>query len=62
MDKEIEGYAKYLLNFGVVRKPQMPKFDVNAYTESEYLSVVFELEKLFNFDEEYLIIRYLKGE
>ena len=62
MDKEIEEYAKYLLGFGVVKRPIMPKFDVKAYTESEYLSVVFEWQKLFNFDEEYLTIQHLKGE
>ena len=62
MNKEIEEYVKYLLNFGMVEKPIMPKFDVGAYTESEYLSVVFEWQKLFNFDDENLTIKHLKGE
>ena len=62
MNEEIEEYAKYLLNFGCVNKPLMPKFNVSAYTESEYLSVVFEWQKLFNFDEENITVKYLKGE
>ena len=62
MNEEIKEYAKYLLSFGVVKKPKMPKFKVDAYTESEYLSVVFEWQKLFNFDEEYLTIKHIKGE
>ena len=62
MNEEIEAYIKYLSGFSLVSKPLMPKFDVGAYTESEYLSVVFELQKLFDFDEEYLTLKHLKGE
>lgn len=63
MDKEIREYEKYLLNFGVVNKPQMPKFDLTAYTDNEYLSEIFEWQKLMDcFDDEYLTIMHLKGE
>ena len=63
MNKEIEEYEKYLLNFGVVNKPQMPKFDLLAYTDSEYLSVVFDFLESFNVeDDEMLTIRHLKGD
>ena len=34
MNKEINAYAEYLLNFGVVKKPPMPNFDVSAYTDN----------------------------
>ncbi len=61
MKDEIKAYAEYLLNLGVVKKPDMPKFDVSAYTESEYLSTIFEINKDYeNIDEEYLTIEYLK--
>ena len=62
MNREIEEYEKYLLNFGMFKKPQMPKFDVGAYTDNEYLSVIFDLMKDFDlFDDEYLTIKHLKG-
>ena len=63
MGKEIEEYQNYLLNFGVVKKPTMPNFDVSAYTDNEYLSIIFDLLKDFNsFDDEYLTIKHLKGD
>jgi len=63
MNDEIKGYEKYLSSFGVVEKPQMPKFDTSAYTDNEYVSTVFELLKDFDkVDDEFLTIRYLKGE
>ena len=63
MGKEIEEYQNYLLNFGVVKKPTMPNFDVSAYTDNEYLLAVFDLQKDFDFvDDDYLVIKHLKGE
>ena len=63
MDKEIMEYEKYLLNFGMVKKPEMPKFDVSAYTDNEYLSALFESISAFDLiDDEYLTIKHLKGE
>ena len=63
MSKEIEDYEKYLLNFGVVNKPIMPKFDLWAYTDNEYISAIFDLNEAFVFvDDEYLTIKHLKGD
>ncbi len=63
MIKEIEEYQKYLLNFGVVEKPKMPKFDADAYTDNEYLSEIFALQKDFDkLDDEYVTLKHLKGE
>ena len=63
MDEEIDEYIKYLLNFGMVEKPLMPKFDLLAYTDSEYLSVIENVMIDYNFvDDEYVTIRYLKGD
>lgn len=63
MWEEIEGYEKYLLNFGVVEKPIMPKFDVSAYTDNEYTSAIFNILKDFDLiDDEYLTVDRFKGD
>ncbi len=63
MNEEIEEYEKYLLNFGVVNKPIMPKFDLLAYTDNEYLSAIFDINEVFDFvDDEHLTIMHLKGD
>ncbi len=63
MDEEIRAYEEYLLNFGVVERPKMPKFDLSAYTDNEYTSTVFELLKDFDgFDDEYLSVERFKGD
>ena len=62
MFEEISEYEKYLLNFGVVEKPELPEFDVSAYTNNEYLSEIFRLMGEFeNIDDEYLTVKHLKG-
>ena len=63
MVEEIEAYINYLLNFGMVEKPQMPNFDVCAYNDNEYLSVLNNTTLWFeNIDDEYLTIKHLKGD
>ena len=63
MHEEINGYEKYLLSFCVVEKPIMPKFDLSAYTDNEYLSAVHCLMCDYGgIDDEYLTIQHLKGE
>ncbi len=63
MDEEINEYIKYLLNFGMVQKPLMPKFNLMAYTDNEYLlaieNIMFEYDLI---DDECVTIRYLKGD
>ena len=63
MDEEIDEYEKYLLNFGMVVKPKMPKFDLTAYTESEYTLAIFDLLNDFDLiDDEYLSVERFKGD
>lgn len=63
MDEEIIEYQKYLLNFGEVNKPKMPKFDLLAYTDNEYLSSIFDIIKDYEYiDDECLTLQYLKGD
>ena len=63
MYEEIREYEKYLLNFGVVKRPIMPKFDELAYTDNEYISALFESLSAFDYvDDEYLTIMHIKGD
>ena len=63
MDQEIIEYEKYLLSFGVVNRPKMPKFDVLAYTDNEYKSIIFDIQKDFDLiDDEYLTIKHIRGD
>lgn len=63
MHKEIDEYQKYLTGFIGVKKPKMPKFNTSAYTDNEYLCAVGALmEDYDRIYDEYLTIRYLKGE
>ena len=63
MDQEIIEYEKYLLSFGVVNRPKMPKFDVLAYTDNEYKSIIFDIQKDFDLiDDEYLTIEHIRGD
>jgi hypothetical protein len=61
--EEMMEYEKYLLNFCEVKKPTMPKFDLSAYTDNEYMSAIFECENVFNkIDDGYLVVMHLKGD
>ena len=63
MMDEIMAYVDFLLNFKEVQKPDMPKFNIGAYTDNEYLLAVFDLQKDFDFvDDDYLVVKHLKGE
>ena len=63
MDEEINEYIKYLFNFGEVEKPLMPKFNLMAYTDNEYLSAIEDVMQDYDFvDDESVTIRYLKGD
>ena len=62
MFEEIKEYERYLLNFRDVNKPEMPNFDISAYTDSRYILAISEIEKDFNVLEDFLLtIAYLKG-
>lgn len=63
MKEEIYEYFDYLLNFNAVEKPSMPKFNVSAYTENEYISAVNDLMLDFEkFDDFETTLKYLKGD
>lgn len=63
MEEQVNAYIEYLHRFGIVQKPVMPKFDVSAYTENEYVRAINTIEKDFEFDDcVSLTEQYLKGE
>ena len=62
MNEIAEAYIKFLSCFKTVNKPLMPKFDVHAYTESEYLNAIYSINKeLEKIDDLNLTIQFLKG-
>ena len=63
MDEEIKEYQNYLFNFGMIEKPLMPKFDLLAYTDNEYLYAINSIMEEFKcIDDFQLTINYLRGE
>ena len=48
MNEEINEYLKYLLDFRMVEKPEMPSFNVSAYTDNKYMIAISEFEKDFD--------------
>ena len=63
MNEEINEYLRYLLDFRMVEKPQMPKFNHLAYTDNEYVFAIEELMKDFDLpDDETLSVKHLKGD
>ena len=63
MEEQVNAYIEFLARFGVVQKPDMPKFDVSAYTENEYVRAINSIEQDFEFaDSINLTEQYLKGE
>lgn len=63
MDDIVSEYIAYLMQFVELDKPIMPKFDLGAYTDNEYLLTIGELNEDFDLilDEE-VYSDYLKGE
>ncbi len=63
MHDEIREYIAFLSKFTALDKPKMPKFDLDAYTDNEYLNAIDSIMRDYeNVDDEYLTIRYIKGE
>lgn len=63
MDEEIKAYEEYLFMFGEIKKPIMPKFDVMAYTDSEYQSEIFSILREYDLiDDEYITLERFKGD
>ncbi len=63
ISKMNEEYEKGLKQDVVLNKPPMPTYNLSAYNEVEYLSVVEDLNRNFDqLDDIQLTIDFLKGE
>ena len=63
MLEEILAYLEYLEEFNEVKKPKMPKFNLSAYTDSEYINEISLLnEQLNSFDDIQVTLNHLKEE
>ena len=63
MNEQVNEYIKYLLDMRIVKKPQMPSFDIEAYTDSEYEIAISQLNYDFEMIDDFnLTLDYLQGE
>ena len=63
MQEEILAYIEYLHNFNEVIKPKMPKFNLLAYTDNEYVKAIYLLNAEFDLiDDIQLTLNRLKEE
>lgn len=59
----VEAYIEFLQNFHELERPLMPKFNISAYTESEYVGAVDELIREYEFVDDLSITEhFLKGD
>ena len=63
MNEFVDAYIEFLQNFTELELPVMPKFNLSAYTESEYLYAVEETIKDYEFIDDLSITEhFLKGD
>ena len=63
MNDYVEAYIVFLLNSRELVRPVMPKFNVSAYTENEYVTAINEIVKDYEFvDDMEVLEHFLKGE
>ena len=59
----VEAYIEFLQNFTELERPLMPKFNVSAYTESEYVSAVEDVLRDYEYIDDLSITEhFLKGD
>ncbi len=62
MNEQADAYIHYIGTMRDFDKPKMPKFDVSAYTENEYVRAITTIENEFEYTDSFdLTIDYLKG-
>ena len=45
----IDAYIEFLHGFKELNRPEMPKFDVFAYTESEYVTAINDVMREYEY-------------
>ena len=59
----VEAYIEFLQNSQGIDRPLMPKFNISAYTESEYVDAVNELLRDYELVDDLSITEhFLKGD
>ena len=59
----VEAYIEFLQNFTELERPLMPKFNVSAYTESEYVSAIEDVMRDYDrIDDLGVSEHFLKGD
>lgn len=59
----VNAYIEFLQNFAEVERPLMPKFDVSAYTESEYVTAINDVMREYEYiDDLGVTEHFLKGD
>jgi len=63
MNEFVDAYIEFLQNFRELERPIMPKFDVSAYTESEYVTAISNTMREYeNIDDLGVTEHFLKGD
>lgn len=63
MNEEIREYIKFLLNSQEIERPAMPKFDVSAYADYNYVSTISSILNDFDLIDDFAVtIEFLQGE
>ena len=63
MNELVDAYIDFLISIKEVNKHPMPNIDVNAYTESEYLYAMREINDAFkDVDDLHITENFVKGE
>lgn len=63
MNEFVEAYIEFLHNFKDLERPILPKFNVSAYTESEYVTAVNNIMQDYEYIDDLGVTEYfLKGD
>ena len=63
MKELVDAYIEFLLQMKGFEKPEMPKIDETAYTESEYVILIKFIEEDYKYVDDFkLTIDFLKGD
>ena len=63
MFKLVNAYIEFLHSFTGLERPLMPKFDVSAYTESEYVTAINDIIREYEYiDDLGVTEHFLKGD
>lgn len=49
MDDVVSEYIQYILKLVEIKRPEMPSFQISAYTENEYNNAIIEINEDFKY-------------